>query len=161
MTPLPESSAIDTYGGALTDYRPVTDPTTDRPAASMNKALCDVAMMTHVSVRAFVRFTGAATTGALVLQYHDAQWGSTPAVAPTLARTSAGVYTITFPATVSDELNGSHTLALRGAWANLRQFYGFARIADVSANLVTVNTYGIVSGGLIDMTGLTIDVFAL
>ena len=100
---LPDIDDIDVFGGALYDYSAVIDPTTDRPAAGANPAYCDIAALTHTALRAWVRFTlnGTATP---VLVAHDSNWGNSPSVAPTFTRTSAGLYTITWPTVVYDEI---------------------------------------------------------
>ena len=60
--PAPSPTSIATYGGALSDYVvSVTDGTTDRAAAAMNQALCDLAMTTNVAPRAVVTLTTANT----------------------------------------------------------------------------------------------------
>lgn len=111
---LPDIDTIATYGGALTDYVvAATDTTTDRPAASANKAYANAAMATHTVDRCFAIVTLAATTGAMALGTHDAVWGTS--VAPTLSRSATGVFLITWPATVTDELGVTHTVNLRSA----------------------------------------------
>lgn len=108
---LPDTSSLDTYGGELSDYRPITDPTTDRPAEGANKAFADVAAMTITAPRAYVQIVGHATTPTLA--DHWALWGEAPSVAPTLSRTGAGVIEVAWPSTITDDLGGTHTLQVR------------------------------------------------
>lgn len=113
---LPDVGSLAQYGGVKVNDHPVVDPQTDLDADEDNKARCDVAAMTHVAPRAWCRFTTAATTGAMILVSHDSNWGSLGGVAPTLSRISAGVFDVTWPTTVTDELGVSHTLNIRWAW---------------------------------------------
>lgn len=163
------SDALATYGGQLFDYSAVIDPTRDRPASGANAAYAAVAGMTHTAIRAWVSMTvnGTATP---TLIAHDARWGNALAVQPTLARSSPGIYTVTWPANVSDEIpigypgyTGPTPTALRGGWANLRivatAFDLF--VAATSANVATVTCFN-VSGSAAD-PGVTtgIDVFMI
>ena len=65
-------------------------------------------------------------------------WGSSSGVKPTLARTSAGVYTLTWPTTVTDQLGASHNVNLRWAKASCEDAAGFFRAKVTSPNVVTV-----------------------
>jgi hypothetical protein len=146
---LPDVDTLNTYGGGLFDYAPVVDPTRDRPASGANQAYESVAAMTHTNWRSWVRFTlnGSATP---VLVAHDANWGNAIGVAPTFTRTSAGIYTVTWPATVNDEIpNGvpgfstGHTVNFRASTGNVR---AVATPFDIfctptSANIVTVRIF--------------------
>lgn len=135
----PDIDALATYGGALNNYMPVTDPTTDRDATAANQAYASAAAMTHTSRRCWARFVGSATTPTLqVTAGHDSHWGSASGVKPTLARTGAGVVTLTWPATVTDELGVVHTLNLRWAKCCNEDADGFFRAKVTSANVVTV-----------------------
>lgn len=142
---LPDVDTIDTFGGALEDYGiGIVDPTTDRAAEDGNKAFANVAMMTHTNPRAVCRFVGHATTptdptSGLV---HDAQWGDAVAVKPTVAKTGTGVYTITWPTDVDDELSESHALNLKAAWGQAEGSTAYhVQCSVTSANVVTVYVF--------------------
>lgn len=149
-------------GGTMQNYSPVEDPNTDLDAAYDNRARCDVAMMTHTATRAWARITLAATTGAMVLVAHDAQWGNSAPVAPALARTGTGVFTLTWPSAVNDELAASHTVNLRGVHRpNVRGATLYHVLAEVTAaNVVTVRAFNS-AGAASDAAGVDIDVFVL
>jgi hypothetical protein len=122
--------------------------------------------MTHTAIRAWVEMTLSASTPLLVAW--DATWkGNASNAAPALARTGTGVNTITFPATILDEiLAGSPgytaagwTLNLRAGWGNDRA--GSAalwavRVVPTAANVLTVYTW--TGGALADMGSLNVDV---
>lgn len=158
---LPDQATLDTYGGALDNYRPVTDPTTDRDASMMNEALGDVAMMTRTNWRAWCRVTVNTTTGGMAIVAHRAQWGSAPAVIPTPTRSSQGQFVLTWPATVTDELGGSKTLAFVGAACNVRTSNNVhANISAVSTNTVSIAVWNVTTG-LRDDGPYDVDVWVL
>lgn len=169
--PLPNISSIDNYGGPKANYAPITDPTTDEDAADRNRYVCDVAMMSHTAPRGFVRFVavdGAVPTDP-ASNSHDALWGSSVSVKPVIARTGEGVWTVTLPATVDDELTAeetslgggeTHTVNVRAAVAQATPVAGVLKhaVAEVtSANVITV--YGFLADGTADdIAGSTISV---
>jgi hypothetical protein len=122
----------------------------------------DVAMMSRVAAKAIVTMTTAGT-GTPTLNAHESQWGVS--VAPTIARTGVGVYTITWPATVTDQLGNTQALNLRfvAAISPGGAFAGNILQASVTApNVVTV--YQVQMGGgtpaAADSTGQVFTVFA-
>lgn len=159
---LPDLDTVATYGGTLSDYSPVIDSTTDRPAAGANPAYANIAMATHTLIRAFARFVPAGT-GAPALAssgtVYDAVWLAVTATAPVVARTTTGVYTLTWPTTVFDEIpagapgyNASgHTVNFRAGFANVEVGSTSIWMASVScsANVVTVKIFNS-SGSLAD-----------
>ena len=93
------------YGGPTQDQTPVIDPTTDRSAAGINQALSSVGAMTLTAVTAWVRFqivTGSPPTVGVI--NYSAIWNNGNNPAPTISRTSTGIYVITFPGTVYDDI---------------------------------------------------------
>lgn len=161
------TDSLASYGGALTDYSPVIDPTTDRPAAGANAAYSAAAGMTHTGIRAWAEFTWNGST--LTLVAHDAMWGNTLAVAPALAHTATGTATITWPTTVQDEIpsgspgyTGPLPLNLRAGFANVRGATAFQHGVSISsANVATLNLFN-ASGSAADPgASTTIDVFVL
>lgn len=152
LVQLPDQFSFTNAGGAKEDYAlgPI-DPLTDRVATEVNLALCAVAQSTRSIPRGYVKFTTAATTGALVLVSWDAVWKGATSTAPTLSRSSAGVFLVTFPATVSDEQGDAttHTVNIKGAVASNEDNFGFIRCKPSSANVITVR--------LADTTGTPAD----
>lgn len=159
---LPAVDSIATYGGAKQDYSPVVDPTTDEDAASRNKYAANVAMATHTLVRAmrsFVGVNGAAPTDPVSGFVHDAVWGSTPDVKPVVARSGEGVWTVTWPETITDELGDEHTVDLKRAHAQVEcdgtLYHATAKVT--AANVVTVRGW-LSNGTADDLAGCTITV---
>lgn len=114
---LPDKSTYSIMGGELVDYQPAEDPTTDLPAVADDENRADCAAMTRTITRAYVAFTTNGTTCTVV--DHDAVWGNGLAVAPTVARSSAGTFVVTWPATVTDARGLSHALNLRRGLAEV------------------------------------------
>lgn len=168
---LPDISSLDHFGGALNNYAPVTDPTTDEDAKYRNRYACDVAMMGHTAPRGFVRFVTANGSDPTdpASNPHDALWGSSFAVKPAVARTGEGVWTVTLPTTVADELTSedasigggvSHTVNVRAVLAQASAVSGvlkFATAEVTSANVITVRGF-LANGTADDIPGATITV---
>lgn len=149
---------LSTYGGAKVNFAPVEDPTTDEDANVRNLYAMNVAMMTATVPRSIIRFTGAATTGGLVLVSHQSLWGNSAPVAPTFSRTSAGLYVATLPTTVTDALGVAHTINIRAVTMNVRgsgvawDYYA----QPASASTVNIYTFN-ATGAATDATGVDID----
>ncbi len=149
----PDIDTVATYGGVLTNAWPVEDPTTDQDADGMNACKASTAAMTHTAARAWARFTSDPTTPAFALTNpHDSMWGNDLSVRPTLARTGAGVYTLTWPSTVTDELGATHALNLRFAKACFENQAAIANAEVTAVNVVTVRLWNL-AGAAADFTG--------
>lgn len=166
---LPDVDTFASFGGPKVNYSAVEDVTTDLDAVQVNGALCNVAMMTHTAIRAYRSYISAATTGAITdpTFAHDALWGNASAVKPVMARTSQGIFTCTWPATVQDEgtvLGQSatvHTLALRHGWLEPEAGAGpyFTQVT-VSANVATLYVWD-KTGAISDAVGLQFTLYVL
>lgn len=154
---LPSTDSISTYGGIFIDASPVENPQTDLSATNFTQMSASVAMGTHTAIRAWVQFTGNATTPILVS--HDALWGNAAGVTPTLVRTALGQYFVSWPTSVNDELGVAHSVNVRAGWGN-----GPGNLVNVN---VTKNTstsvYVWCSSGASasDLVGSNIDVFII
>lgn len=161
---LPNIADVDTYGGELQNAGEVEDPTTDQDADAFNEMKADCAGMTHTAPRALFRFLGHATTPADPASgfIHDALWGSTAGVKPSAAKGGTGIYTCTWPTTVTDELGNDVDLNLRvaKAWVEVSGSTRYSAHARVTAaNEVEVRVF--IDGGagadtLDDAAGLAI-----
>jgi hypothetical protein len=108
---VPDRDSLGTYGGPWNDYQPVADPTTDVPATGGNQWAADTAGMTKTAVRAWGRFSTSGTSVPTLLTSFT-MWPTGTNDAPVVARTTTGLYTMTLPVTVEDELGNDHTLNL-------------------------------------------------
>jgi hypothetical protein len=171
----PSTDTLQNYGGALSDYSPPIDSTTDRPAQGANQAYASTAMMTHTAVKCFTCLAPAGT-GTPVLAssgtQYDAQWLAATNTAPVLARSGTGTYTQTWPATVQDEIpsnypgatSGGHALNLRRGWANCEpgSTTRYDTTVTCSANVVTLKVYTAGTSTLVDPNdGTVFDVYAV
>jgi hypothetical protein len=166
---LPGVASLASYGAALNDYSSPKDATTDRSAAAVNPAFGDVAAMTHTAPRAWVRFklNGSSAPTLPVSNAHDEMWNNGNNAAPVPARTNTGIYTVTFPGTVFDEIPlgapganpSGYPVNLRTSWGNLE--LGSTTNYDVkttvtSANVITVKIFTIGTSTLVDPNDGTI-----
>lgn len=167
--PLPDISSLDDLGSALRNYAKVTDPTTDEDVKFRNRYVADVAALGHTGARALVRFVavdGADPTDPVGF-VHDAMWGSLSGVKPVVRRANEGIWTVTFPSVVDDELTTfdesvgggiTHTVNIRDAWAKATAVSGVLKHASAevtSANVVTVRGF-LANGTADDIAGSTI-----
>ena len=163
----PAQDSLNTLGGALNDYSAVVDPTTDRGAAAVNTLVADVAMMGAIAPRAWCLFTAAATTAGMMLVSHNAGWGNSPGVAPTLARSAVGIYTLTWPASVSSVITPGAPGADVTPWTlNIQDAFAAAKSAAApfylagAVGLVNVITvYTSLANVATDATGVNISVW--
>ncbi len=142
---LPAKDSFSTYGGVKFDFIDVVDPTTDRSATEMNTALASLSMLTRTPVKAIVQFDGYA--GAPTVSYHEAIWGNSSDLKPTVTRNTAGNYTITWDATVTDPLDEDQSVVFKSGWANVEAeagafFTGVTVVGNNSATLITRNSAG-------------------
>lgn len=109
---LPDSDTLGSYIGAtrLINFTEPEDPNTDIGADGANQLLSSVAMASRMVARAVVAFD-ALEDGYVV--DHEAVWGRSAAVTPTMEKVSTGVYNIAWPETVDDELGVEHSVNLR------------------------------------------------
>lgn len=171
---LPNIDSLDTYGGAFRDYSAPVDPTTDELAKYRNWYAMNVAAMTHTAPRAmrtFVTVNGADPTDPVSGFVHDAVWGSSNTVKPTVVRAGEGIWDLTWPTTVDTELaaededvggGADATIALnfRRAFAQVESSDGTFKAAHAKvtgANTVRVYTYLVTT--LDDIPGLNVTVW--
>jgi hypothetical protein len=154
----PARDSLDTYGGVKQNYHPVEDPTTDVDANEGNQAFGSVAAMTGTTMFAWARFTTGTSPTLTSTNSNDAAWGSDPSVRPTPAHAGTGIYTLTWPATITDVLGGTQTVNIRRAKAftegsSLRH----VRWDVTAANVVTLYTFDS-AGSAGDISGTVIQV---
>lgn len=159
---LPNTATFDTYGVRKSNYAPVEDPSTDEDADDRNEYVNDVASMTHTALRAWYAFVGHGTTPTdATSNVHDAVWGNDVSVKPTPAHSATGVYTITWPTSINDELDVDYSVNLRHAWANVEgSTLYFVQCTVTAPNVVTVRVFN-AAGAADDAVGVTISVLAL
>lgn len=136
------TATIDTYGGEKVDARAVSNPTSQLSAAHHNRQSEDVAHLTRTAPKAIVRFPAGGGNPALGDTYTKTQWGSSNGEKPTIVRTGAGRYTLTWTASYTDALGTVETLDLFDAHVSVRTSDATddleCRVLTVAANVVTV-----------------------
>lgn len=161
--PLPDIDTVDTYGGELVDYAPVEDPTTDQSGEGLNALKSTSASLTHTAARAWARFQGGDgfifVPDFTATNSHDANWGNDLGVRPVLARTGTGVYTLTWPSTVTDELGEAHAVNFRWAKASFENQAAVVNAECTAVNVVTIRVWDM-AGAAADYNGKVIFVEA-
>lgn len=137
------SATIDTYGGEKDDAGPLQNARTQVSADSWNRLAEDVAHLTRTAPKAIVRFpTGAGTPVAPGDIATRSQWGSSNGEKPTITRTGAGLYTLTWGATYTDALGETEAVDFFDAHVTARTSDGSddldARVLTVAANVITL-----------------------
>lgn len=163
--PLPSSASTvsDTYGGPYDNQRQVQDATTEMDASLGNQELNDVAMMTAMTRKAWVEFSGVTYSGSgtdsIAVVAHSALWGSGTSVKPTIGEDSAGHYVITWPATTTDQLGATHTTNV--LFPHRPQVIGDTtkevRVLSWTANTITIQAYSSGSANALDGTTIFVE----
>ena len=153
---LPDADSLSTYGGPYANYGigPV-DPTTDLDANLFNKALANVAMMSRMVDRCDVLITTNATGLTATVTSWEAMWKGVTTTAPTVARSGTGIWTLTWPTAVQDELLVSHTLNLTSAAGAALGATALHVQAQASANVLTFYVFT-AGGSLTDVSNTSI-----
>lgn len=161
---LPAKDDFATYGGQKLDYTDVVDPTTDRSAAEMNAALASASMMTRTIVRAVVSFAADGADGYNNDVFnHEAVWGNNISVIPTVFHNSVGLWTVTWPATVTDALGVVQSTNFKFGWAIYNAgTFGAAQMLITSPNVCQVFLFNAAGTGIDGPgAGATITVFLI
>jgi hypothetical protein len=145
MGQLPDTLSADDCGLPKSNRSFVANPTTDLSYEEYESAAVGVMAQSHTAFRAHV-LVDADASGGETITTHDAVWGGTVGVKPTLARTGAGVYTITWTASY-DDLNPtparvvSHATNIRFAQATIAENAAGMIACTWTANVLTVRTW--------------------
>lgn len=109
---LPDIADNSTFGSPYQDFDTVVDPTTELGSVVLNRLIAQVAMLSHTAPRAWCRVFCA---GSPNIFDHDAVWGNTAGVIPTVNKTGTGQYTVAWGATPSDlqPVPETHALNIR------------------------------------------------
>lgn len=136
------------YGAPFVDETVVENPESEQSAAQGNRAMGDTQALTLASTKARVRFATTADPPAVYDAAdvaHKSQWGNGSSTKPTVEKTAAGLYTITYAASFTDELDEAEVLDL---WpASIEVFTGDdaddldVKFLTCSANVVTIAVY--------------------
>jgi hypothetical protein len=159
MPVFPESASLSEFGGVKSNYfvAPV-DPTTDIDEDNWNYLICNAAMGSRMQPRCEAVFTGHATTPVFV--EFEAVWKGGTATSPVIARTGSGVFTVTYPASVNDELGEAHSVNLKRAWGQAEGTTSYTVQCSASANVVTVRVFLTSTGAANDAADVTLVVWA-
>lgn len=153
-------SDLATFGGRKSTAVAVEDPTTEIDSADWNKLVNAVGQMTMTSWRAILLFptvaAGNSTPGST-----KTFWGGTSLVFPTtVARTAAGAYTVTYPATFADLLGEDETLAFYDAVGHVRSTTVIGHVqCEASGAVVSVQVWNSAFAASDLTVGTTISIY--
>jgi len=154
---LPDRDDYPSLGGEIQDYQPAEDGSTDLPAADDDQSRCNVAALTRTAARAYVAFTTNGTT--CTVTDCDGVWpGGTLGGPnqPTVTRTGAGAYLVTWPTTITDERGVTHNLNLRRGWSNVEQVGFVSGTLAASPNTLSVAVWSLSGGAAADPTAAVV-----
>lgn len=154
---LPDADSISTYGGPYANYGigPV-DPTTDLDANLFNKVIANVAMASRMADRCEVAIKTNSWNGATgTVSAWEAVWKGVSTTPPTVVHTATGTWTVTWPATVQDELLATHTVNLTSAFGAAQGTTALHVQAQASANVITFYVFS-ATGTLTDIASTVI-----
>jgi hypothetical protein len=155
---LPAIDDLNAVGGIITDYRTPPDPTVERNASNDNQIAADATMATRTITRGFVAWQAGTTPTVMA---HEALWGNGSPVAPVVVHVSTGVYTITWPANVTDGLGVVQALNLRRGWGAVALgTVGIVQVYRTGPNVVQVSTFN-PAGTANDLAGAYVDVYVV
>lgn len=158
---LPNTASINNYGGPKNDYSAPIDPSTDRSATGVNPAYGDLAAMTHTAFRVWAHLTLYSSGAAPTVVAHDETWNNGNNVALVAARVSPGIFTMTYPSTVVDEIpsgspgyTGPQSTNLLGGVGNVRSVvatpteWGDLKVSATAPNVMTLYFWKFANGGM-------------
>ena len=142
----------------LSDAQPVEDPSTELSADYYERMAEDVAQCTRTAKRAILVFTTSSGATANPVRTQTC-WGDTLSYAPVITRSSAGVYTLTYPASFFDGLNQTETVSFFAAHGQVSSLTedGYVR-CTVSGAVINVRVYNSSTNALSDFTSGTTEV---
>jgi len=102
---LPAIDSFEVLAGALNDYSPVVDPTTDLSAFASNTDRADMAGITRIAPRIVVVWNNNGSVA--TQQIYESVIGNGYLNYPTIVRIAAGVWQMVFPPTCVDLLGST------------------------------------------------------
>lgn len=150
--------SIGDYGGEYVDAEPVINPQAEMSADFGNRLMADTCQLTATGYRVVVKFrtttTGAPTTVSAANVTVMSMWGSGTAQKPTVSKTATGLYTLTFAASYTDQLNESESVSFLYAVPNVvsnTNNNDTAKIKSIGVN--TIDLLVMQAGALSDLGG--------
>jgi hypothetical protein len=152
----PTRISLDAIGPTKENYQGLTgDPRFFKNAAEINLEQWQIGGLSGTGALVRTSFTTAATTGAMVLNTSREAWNpKLVQSAPVLARTSTGLYTLTYPSQVVDEAGNSAAVSILDAEAHIQIDGDAYVVARASAsNVITVTMKKRSDLSFIDLVG--------
>lgn len=140
----PDTTTPETLGLPKDDYSFRANPRTEVSGDEYEALAVCVAAMSHTAPRAIVHVDADASAPSITK--HRAMWGDTAGVAPTLTRTSAGKYVLTWEASYPDlnptvDRQTDHFLNFEMAHVTPVGAVACSAAVEWTANSVTISTF--------------------
>lgn len=140
---------IANYGGPKIDAQPVSNPETQIAANEFNRSIEDTAQMTRTAYRAIVQWTSITAAPPAPVPTASIEvrtvWGNGNAQKPTIQKTGAGLYTITFPGTFTDDLGFVETVSFFDCHVSVKSAVANDEISGravvVAGNVIDIAIY--------------------
>lgn len=132
---------IADFGGAKVDAEPVANPTSELAANHYSDLAESVAQGTRTIDRAVVSFA-TALANPITATLNRTVWGSGALYTPTISRTGAGVYTLTYSASYVNGLGVTETVNLITAHGQVDgATFGLVQCTRTSATVITARIF--------------------
>jgi hypothetical protein len=154
------AETIQGLGGVKVDQAPVKNPASQASADEYNRVLEYVAQMSRTVPRVMASFPTTLAANP-VLTDHATVWGSGIDQTPTIVRTGAGVYTVTFAASYLDGLNVSENVSFLFGWGNVAgATFAHPQVEVTSAAVLTLRLFDAAGVATDAGGGVLVTVFA-
>lgn len=158
MTGFPTRPSRATFGPTPENRYPVVDPAYELDADIGDLMMWQTAGLGAISASAwaFVHYTAPAT---VAVTYSAEAWDADGAYVPTVSRTGAGDYTVTWAATYPDKDAVSQTLSLLWARAHPQSASALSATAVIEADRHSVRVYIYDAAGAATDADVVVEVF--
>lgn len=137
------ATTIESYGGPYVDEEILENPESQLSADYGNRFMEDVAQLTRTGWRAICQFQ-TVTVGNPSSVIVFSVWGSGVAQRPTVSRSGAGLYQLTWPTSFNDGLGATETVNFQlgdvAVQMNTNDDDG-GKIKTIAGNVVTIATF--------------------
>lgn len=158
--PLPDSDDYALLAGNLNDYTPVVDPTTDLPDVASNTTRADVAGMSRLIDRAFVKWTNNGTTATIV--NFDSVVGNDVSLRPVITKLGTGHWRFTWAPSLTNLLGQEAFWSFRdghGAAAHNEPIH--VQVKRIAPNIMDVYMWALPAATANDVGGVELTLWVM
>lgn len=136
MPVVPLASDLDSFGGRKENFEPVSIRSQQIDAKEWNEMAASVSAMSKTAFHG--EFSFQYVDGYVELTDHIAVWGSSSFLSPAVVRNSQGVFTVTLPESIIDELGREYVVSLRSGIANCAADARQANVSVSDSNVLVI-----------------------